>query len=134
MSENGYPTSDEVKKEALSFRQIGEQWYDKFSSGCFNNTERFVQPIKRRKVKCFSSGAVKVKVSVKDKKIKQISGTKDLFGCLLYLATVSKIDLKHVFCFPLTPVPLSLADVTGSKHKGTKLKLLEHLEAKVPKF
>ena len=130
---NGCPTSEEVKKEALSFRQIGEKWYDEISSQCLEKSERFEQPIKRRKVKCFSSEAIKVNISVKYKKIKQISGTKDLFGRLLYLATVMKIDLQHVFCFPLTPVPLSLADVTGSKHKATKSKLLAHLEAKVAK-
>lgn len=44
-----------------------------------------------------------------------------------------KTDLQHVFCFPLIPVPLSLADVTGSTHKAMKSKLLAHLEAKVAK-
>ena len=79
MFKNGCPTSEEVKKEDLSFIQIGEKWYDEFSSQRLEKSERFEQPIKRRKVKCFYSEAIKVKISVKDKTIKQISGTKDLF-------------------------------------------------------
>ena len=77
----------------MSFRQIGEKWYDEIASQCLEKSERFEQPIKRRKVKCFSSEAIKVNISVKDKKIKEISGTKDLFGRLLYLGAVMKIDL-----------------------------------------
>ena len=50
-----------------------------------------------REVKNFADGAVKMKTRGKNMKLKEIQGTRDLLGRLLYLATSSNIDLKLVF-------------------------------------
>ena len=74
---------------------------------------------------------MKVKLTVKDKKIKELQGTRDLFGRLLYLAATNEIDLEMVFEYPLTPMPLSLAHIDGSINKTDKAKLMHKLEEKV---
>ena len=42
-----------------------------------------------------------------------------------------KIELNAVFNYPLTPVPLCLGDVHGSKHNTSKSLLARHLEKKI---
>ena len=50
---------------------------------------------------------MKVKITGKDNKIKELKGTRDLFGRLLHIAASHDLDLEMVFSYPLTPVPLS---------------------------
>ena len=54
-------------------------------------------------------------------------GTRDLFGRLVILATESTVDLQKVFEYPLTPVPLTLAQIDGSMNKTDKSKLMHNL-------
>ena len=44
---------------------------------------RFEKSIRRRKLKNFAADTVKTKLKVKDIKIKELEGTRDLFGRLL---------------------------------------------------
>ena len=74
---------------------------------------------------------MKTKVSVKDKKIRELKGTRDLFGRLLYLAATHNLDLQVVFRYPLTPVPLSLAHVDGTMTKTDKSALMTKLEKRI---
>ena len=54
---------------------------------------------------------------------------KDLFGSLLVCMSIERdIDLKVIFSYPLTPVPLSLGHLDGTIHKTPKAALLDHLE------
>ena len=114
----GKVASDNVKKksfyavERLEKRCIRE--YQKFRDECFDNPLRFEKPVKKCKVKNFAADAVKLKVSVKDSKIKEMQGTRDLFDRLLYLAIIKDLDLHLVFTYPLTHVPLSLLHVSGT--------------------
>ena len=91
----------------------------------------FEKPIPRRKVKSFVCNAVSVKLPVKDRRIKELQGTRDLFGRLLYLSTVNDIDLKLVLAYPLTPVPLTLAHIDGTKITTDKSKLFGKLEKRI---
>ena len=75
----------------------------------------------------FTSDALNIKLCVKDKKIAELTGTKYLFGQLLYLASMNCVDLKHVFAYPLTPVPLAWAGVDGSMNKTQTSKLIAYL-------
>ena len=54
------------------------------------------------------------KVKVKESKIKELQGTRDLFDRLLYLAVIEDLDLYLVFTYPLTHVPLSLLNVNDT--------------------
>jgi len=127
----GKAASDSVKKELLHCTEIREKQCQKFRDECFATPARFEKPITRCKVKNFAADAVKMKVTVKDNKIKELQGTRDLFGRLLYLAAVQDLDLPLVFTYPLTPVPLSLAHVNGTLHKTDKSNLMHKLEEKV---
>ena len=93
-----------------------------FRDECFDNLIRLEKPIKKCKVKNFAADAVKVKVTETNSKIKELQGTRDIIGRLLYLAVIEDLDLDlHVvFTYPLTPVPLSLAHVNGTLHKTDK--------------
>ena len=70
-----------------------------------------------------------MKVSGKDKKLKEVKCTRDLFGRLLYLALTQEFDLGKVLSYPLLPVPLSLCQITGDMNKTSKCKLMDVLEA-----
>ena len=70
----------------------------------------FEKLISKLKCKTFASAMITTKLTVEDKKIIELKGTRDLFGRLVILATESKVDLHKVFEYPLTPVPFTLAD------------------------
>ncbi len=83
-------------------------------------------PLSRSKLKNFASDGTKVRLSGKDKKVREIQCSRDMCGRLLYLAIMNdNIELKLVFEFPLTPVPLSLAHVDGTRHTTTKSSIME---------
>lgn len=123
----GKNVPDDIKEDLLHCVELGEAWCEDFTTGCFQDAKRFEKPIQRRKIKNFASAAVKSKVT-KDQKVIELKGTRDLFGRLLYLSTVHKVDMEKVFSYPLTPVPLSLGHVDGSINKTDKAKLMHKLE------
>ncbi len=125
----GKQASEDVRDDLLGCVQKGEAWCAEFKDGSFEDGLRFQKPISRRKVKNFASDAVKTKLTCKDQKLLELKGTRDLFGRLLYVSTMEDVDLSKVFCYPLTPVPLSLAHVDGSMNKTDKSKLMHKLEA-----
>ena len=127
----GKSTSPDIKTELLHCVETGEKYCEEFRAQCFKDPTRFEKPIPRRKVKNFSADAVKVKITGKDNKIKELKGTRDLFGRLLHIAASHDLDLEMVFSYPLTPVPLNLAHVDGSINKTDKSKLLHLLEVRV---
>ena len=54
-----------------------------------------------------------------------------LFGSVLFLSLQRKVDMAEVFCYPLTPVSLSLCYTDGTILKSPKAKLLTELESRV---
>ena len=114
-----------MKKDLLNCIALGETWYKEFKDSCFVNKNRFEAPIKRPKLKKIASDARKNQDQSKGHEVKEVQGTWDLFSQLLYLAASNKIDLKKVFAYSLTPVPL----VCG--HKTEKLKCLHKQESKI---
>ena len=55
-----------------------------------------------------------------------------LFGSILFVSFKQRIDVGEVLKYPLTQVPLFLANVDGSMRKKTpKAKLLQELESRV---
>ncbi|KAG7161672.1 hypothetical protein Hamer_G030971 [Homarus americanus] len=127
----GKATSVDVKNDLLHCVEIGDKRCNTFIKECFEDPARFEKPISRSKLKNFSSDAIRVKLTVKDRKIKELQGTRDLFGRLLYLAASNNMDLALVFRYPHTPVPLTIAQVDGSVNKTDKSKLMHKLEERV---
>ncbi len=69
----------------------------------------FFDTLKRLKLKTFSSMSKKVPVKVKDKTI-LLNTSKALFSRMAIIAQKRCVDPKEIFCFPLGPIPWSLAD------------------------
>ena len=124
---SGKSTSDLIKNDLLNFTTNGESWSSEFRDACFQDPGRFEKAIPRRKNLNFASASVKSTVTV-GKKVKEVAGTRDLFGRLLLLSTKERIDLEKVLQYPLTPVPLSLAHTDGSMNTTDKSKLLHKIE------
>ena len=53
---------------------------------------------------------------------------RDLFGSLLRLSLLEKIDMAEVLSYPLTPVPLPLSYSDGSMLNSPKSNLMKYLE------
>ena len=124
---NGKKVSDDINDDLLQCIKKGTEWCTEFTAGCFSDPGRFEKPIPRRKIKNFTSAAVKTTVK-KDLKLIELQGTRDLFGRLLCISTQHNIELDKVFAYPLTVVPLSLAHVDGSINRTDKAKLLHKIE------
>ena len=129
----GRAASKEIKEDLLNIQNKGSTWADEFMNGRTEDPKRFEKPIPRRKIKNFTSDAMKTKIPAKDQKLKELLGTRDLFGRLLYLSTLRHLDLEKVFEFPLTPVPHALAHLDATIHKTDKAKLMHQLEKLVDK-
>ena len=124
--------SVEVRDDLVNCVAIGRTWCDEFKEECLRDEDRFQKPISRRKLKTFTSDAVKSKVKSNEKlKIMELTGSRDLLGRLLYLSAMSDLDLHKVFEYPLMPVPLSLANIDGAMHNPSKSKLARKIEDSV---
>jgi hypothetical protein len=129
----GKSIPDDIKQDLLSCKKKGEAWCDEFMTGCFDDPTRFEKPIKRRKIKNFSSAAKK-SIIRRDRKLIEVQNTRDLFGRLLYLSTKENVDLEIVFAYPLTAVPFSLGYDQGdmvSINKTNKATMMTKLEEMV---
>ena len=128
----GKKVSVEVRDDLVNCVAIGRTWCDEFKEECLRDEDRFQKPIPRRKLKTFTSDAVKSKVKSHDKlKVMELTGSRDLLGRLLYLSAMSDLDLQKVFEYPLMPVPLSLANIDGAMHNPFKSKLARKIEDSV---
>lgn len=125
----GKAASDNVTDSLLELEKTGSAWHQEFVNECRKDGGRFERAIKRRKVMNFTQDSVKVKVTTKDKQIKEAKCTRDIFGRLLYLAVTQGLDLGTVLTFPLTPVPFSLCHITGDMNKTSKCTLMDTVEA-----
>ena len=127
----GKVASKKMQDDLLSFEQKAHSLYDDFKQGCFVDPARFERSISQTKLDNFASEAISMKVSAKDLKVQEIKFARDLFGRLVYLATTMSLDMKKVFAYPLTPVPLSFGHMDGTKHTSAKAKLANYLTLKV---
>ena len=60
----------------------------------------------------------------KDLKVKEVLCTRDIWGCLVYLAVVQNLELEHVMSYPMTMAPLSLAHIDGAMNRTDKSSLM----------
>ncbi len=126
----GKAASESVKVDLLGCKTFGHQRCEDFKTESFQDPNRFERPLSRSKLKNFASDGTKVRLSGKDKKVREIPCSRDIFGRLLYLAIMNdNFELKLVFEFPLIPVPLSLAHVDGTRHTTTKSSAITNLKA-----
>ena len=74
---------------------------------------------------CIDEKTVKVKT---DSQVVQFSAQGNIFGKISLMQQNRKIDLKDVFCYPLGPVPWTLATSNDELIKTSKSKIMHELE------
>ena len=67
------------------------------------------------------------KFKVKDKII-PLQATSEVFSKISIIAQKRSIDLKSIFCYPLRPLPWSLAEPMGTLKKTSKATLMHKIE------
>lgn len=103
-----------------------------FIEECKQDANRFEQPIKKEKLTTFRDECAKNHRSTNNK-VATLKCTRDLMGRLAIIAARRKLDLKFVFQYPLTPVPLSMFSSDGLMAKTNKAALLKELEKRAKK-
>lgn len=79
----------------------------------------FFNPLKRLKLGSFTT-ILKKPGEMKSYKVLQFSFQSNIFGKIAIIQQSSNVDLKEVFCYPLEPVPWSIAYGSGDMIKTNK--------------
>ena len=79
----------------------------------------FFNPLKRLKLGSFTT-ILKKPAKTKSYKVVQFSFQSNIFGKIAIIQQSSNVDLKEVFCYPLEPVPWSIAYGAGDMIKTNK--------------
>ena len=127
----GRAVTDEVSNSLLSVPEVGKKRHQDFVTECKNQKNRFEMPIKKNPLKTFAKMCVVNRKAGSTSKEAQLKCTTQLLGRIAFTAAVTKIDLEHVFSFPLTPVPLSMARGDGTMAHTDKSQLFHLLEKTV---
>ena len=125
----GKATTKEASRFLLNVKKLGSDARKKFIRECNEDPARFEKPITRSKLRTFQTATKQFKVRGKNEKTATVTMMRDLFGSILFLSLQKKVDMAEVFCYPLTPVPLSLCHIDGTMLKSSKVKLLQELES-----
>jgi len=83
----GKAVFDKVKDDLTNCSEIGQKWCYEFKDECYADPVRAEKLIPHRKVKNFSCEAITMKMQGKDMKLRELQGTRNLFGRHLYLST-----------------------------------------------
>ena len=129
---SGVAPNAEVTDQLLNAKVLGENALLKFQQERLENDEvDFFATLKRLNVGTFTK-MLKKTVKMSSGKEVQFSAQSNIFGKIALIQQFRPLDLKQVFCFPLGPVPWSLAEGSGALNKTTKSSLMHYLEKDVP--
>ena len=109
----------------LDIDMDGEMEFKEFvTSRLHTGRAQFNSTIPRKKLQLFKSPTIKIQKSA-ESKITTISLNRNMIGKLLSLSTEfgKPINFKEALCYPLSPIPLSLANGDGSRRVTQKSKL-----------
>ena len=97
---SGRAASNDMKDDQINVVSIrvlhGQTNFGKSEQKIQPGKKRFAKPIKRRKIKNFTTDAKKINIHRKDLTVKEVLCTRDIWGCLVYLAAVQNLELEHV--------------------------------------
>ena len=127
---SGAPAPTQIEEDLLSAGVKGQDAYSKFvDERLVSKTKLFHDPITKVRLKTFSDAAKTAKLKATgNKKSREITTERNVLGQLVLLSVNHNISLQRVLCFPLGPVPWSLASADGLPIKTDKAKLLHELE------
>ena len=121
----------EVCEDLSKAHQLGEEAYAQFKVDRLETGKvKFDSRMSTLKLKTFSSLRKEKIVKVKGKEFVLKAG-KALFGRIILVAQVRKVNMPDVLKYPLGPVPYALATVEGSICKTVKSTLASALQRKV---
>lgn len=129
---SGIEATPLVQEDLLEAENKGKLALDTFiESRIKSNTIEFYSPIKKQRMRSFKDLSFKKVCKVKEKSV-TIAAERSIFGKLLIIAkNRPNVSMKELMCFPLGPIPWSLALPDGGLVKTVKSKLLLCLEKDV---
>ena len=122
---SGMALPPEVTDNILSIVTSGHNQHELFhQERMIKKTKKFHAPITRKKLMSFKDSDMKTTVSNNGKQT-AVEINRNILGMLLSLAakTNRNIDFQTALQYPLTSVPLPLANPDGTKRISTKSKL-----------
>ena len=123
---SGNSVTDDVAESLLTVRGtlLRDDFFERLNSEC-SIKDPFSSPIKQVQCKSFTDASKKLKVSAKGKS-REITVQRDILGLLAAKSQQQNaaINIDKGLCYPLAPVPLSLATCDGLRRKTAKSKLL----------
>ena len=129
---SGIAPTKKVTEQLLDAEFLGEDCLLKFQQERLESDEvDFFATLKKLNLGTFTN-LLKKTVKMANGKEVQISAQSNIFGKIALIQQFRQLDLKQVFCFPLGPVPWSLADGSGALNKTNKSSLMHHLEKDAP--
>ena len=113
------PTED--ADSLVQSTEKGRMQMNSFVSKRLNsNKVSFWDPVPNLKIKTLTTLTKKIQVKAADEKVITVGVDRDLFGRLLIVANVRRLNLKEVLSFKLSPVPVAFAHPDGSLRKTNK--------------
>ena len=128
----GHAASQTTSDYLLNTLQRGSKEKENFVNEWTNASQRFLQPVKRKKIENFATENLKSKGKIPaiQKAIANAQSMRDAFIRLtIHIAEETGFDLREVLAFPIISYPLSIAHSDGSHVKTEKAALLRHLES-----
>ena len=122
---SGNSVTDDVAERLLTVcgTLLRDDFFERLNSEC-SIKDPFFSPIKRVQWKNFTDASKKLKVSAKGKS-REITVQRDILGLLAAKSQQQNaaVNIDKALCYPLAPVPLSLATCDGLR-RNAKSKLL----------
>ena len=124
----GMVVPEEVTQHILKSSSIGRKEMLKFvKDRLIDKKIGFFDTLSKQKLKTFASIRKPVSITVNSKE-KSITADRDLFARSVITAKSREVDIRYLFQYELTTVPLSLSKLDGSLNKSPKSLLLAELE------
>ncbi|KAL8572866.1 hypothetical protein ACOMHN_011115 [Nucella lapillus] len=126
---SGMPAPESVQEALLSADTRGKEAFNIFiTERLVNKTLNFHAPLKKVGLKTFASVHKTKTVRASSNKTIQVAAQRDIFGQLMMISQENNINLQKVMCYPLSPIPWSMATPDGMPAKTDKSKLMQLLE------
>ena len=126
---SGMPAPESVQEALLSVDTSGKAAFNTFvTERLVNKALSFHAPLKKVGLKTFAAVHKTKTVKASSNKLLQVAAQRDIFGQLMMISQENNINLQKVMCYPLSPIPWSLATPDGMPAKTDKSKLLHLLE------
>ena len=124
---SGKPVRDDIADSLLTLEERGSTMMDDFGKRISSDKDGkmlFFDPITRARWKGFVDTGRKAKLTRKNES-KDIKVQRDILGLLAAKSQQQRasVNIHEALCYPLAPVPLSLATCDGARRKTANSKL-----------